>query len=217
MLIIGLEMQLWIILLSFAIFSSPLYGLTTSKSFKRHIHMKYIFPNQAISPTSYSVQHPASFNGSNLTTTSPGCTANTPNTLVCDNVLSAKLTDGVFGPLDSLCLDCYFAFGRNSSTRNSITFSLPFPISTIILYFFNSPTQFIGLPLLNVFGLSNISIDYFFDGNDVLGQTDSQLRNITLRLQQLISTVQINFSFPESSVIDWLLLSEVQFYNGEFD
>ena len=108
----------------------------------------------------------------------------------------------------------FFAFGRQSNNSlGRVTFTLPGSVSTVVLYFFNSPNTSIGLPMISVFTMRS-PVGYFFANNDDLNQTDSQLRNVTLHLQQLTSAVQLDFTFTNQSAIDWLLLSEVILYNG---
>uniref|UniRef100_A0A1X7SET6 Ig-like domain-containing protein n=1 Tax=Amphimedon queenslandica TaxID=400682 RepID=A0A1X7SET6_AMPQE len=154
----------------------------------------------------YDVTNSSSFNGSNLTSTDPSC----PTLRNCFGNTS-KLTDGDFGPMGSLNgqLGRFFAFNQNNSR---LTFFVVAPVSTVVLYFFNSPTDGIGLPQLNV---SNVgTIPYFFSNNDELTLTDSQLRTVTLLLNQELLLFQIDFTFPSNSRIDRFLVSEVQFFNG---
>ena len=152
---------------------------------------------------------PAPFNGSNLTTTGANCS---PPPIECS--APSKLIDGEFGPMDSLTgqLGRFFAFNQNDSRLN-------FPIGTnvakVVVYFFNSPADAIGLPLIKVIKLHNQLVPYFFSDNDDLTQTDSQLRTVTLQLSQEVSLVQLNFTFPNNSGVDWFLVSEVQLYNGK--
>ena len=136
--------------------------------------------------------------------------------MACLNSSNAKLTDGSIGPVTSISgsLGQFFAFGRQSSNSlGRVTFTLPGSVSTVILYFFNSPNTSIGLPMISVFTMGS-PVGYFFANNDDLSQTDSRLKNVTLHLQQLNSAVQLDFTFTNQSAIDWLLLSEVILYNG---
>ena len=154
--------------------------------------------------------NPASFDDSNLTTTGTNC----------DNVGSctvpSKLIDGEFGPMDSLIygqLGQFFAFNQNSSR---LSFTIGKNVSKVVVYFFNSPADAIGLPLIKVIKPSvNQPVPYFFSDNDDLTQTDSQLRTVALQLSQKLLSVQLDFIFPNNSRIDWFLVSEVQFYNGK--
>ena len=137
--------------------------------------------------------------------------------MACLNSSSGKLTDGNIGPATSISgnLGQFFAFGRQSSNSlGRVTFTLTSSVSTVVLYFFNSPNTSIGLPMISVFATGS-PVDYFFANNDDLSQTDSQLRNVTLHLQLLTSVVQLDFAFTNQSAIDWLLLSEVILYNSK--
>ena len=152
--------------------------------------------------------NPAPFNGSNLTTNGTNCS----NVRVCS--VPSKLIDGEFGPMDSLTgqLDQFFAFNQNSSRLN---FVFTTDVSKVVVYFFNSPADAIGLPLIKVIRAVNQPVPYFFSDNDDLTQTDSQLRTVTLQLSQELSLFRLDFIFPNNSRIDWFLVSEVQFYNGK--
>ena len=152
---------------------------------------------------------PAPFNGSNLTTTGANCS----NVGVCS--VPSKLIDGDFGPMDSLTgqLDQFFAFNQNSSRLN---FVFTTDVSKVVVYFFNSPADAIGLPLIKVIKPGNQTVvPYFFSDNGDLTQTDSQLRTVTLQLSQELNEFRLDFFFPSNSSIDWFLVSEAQFYNGK--
>ena len=157
--------------------------------------------------------NPAPFNGSNLTTTGANCPM-PPIGRPLECSASSKLIDGDFGPMDSLTgqLGRFFAFNQTGSRLN---FVFGTNVSKVVVYFFNSPAGAIGLPLIKVIKLGNQPVPYFFSDNDDLTQTDSQLRTVTLQLSQELSLVQLNFTFPNNSRIDWFLVSEVQFYNGK--
>ena len=127
----------------------------------------------------------------------------------------SKLIDGDFGPRDSLIgqLGRFFAFNQNGSRLN---FAFGTNVSKVVVYFFNSPADAIGLPLIKVIKPGNQTVPYFFSDNDDLTQTDSQLRTVTLQLSQQPGTeFRLDFTFPSNSSIDWFLVSEVQFYNGK--
>ena len=131
---------------------------------------------------------------------------------------NGKLVDGDIGPMNSIFdnLGEFFAFSRYSVDgigRITFTFEIANPVSSAVIYFFNSPNNFIGLPMISLYGVGS-QLSYVFDNNDDLRQNDSQLRNVTLNIQQLTSTVQLDFIF-NTSIIDWLLISEVKFYNGK--
>ena len=156
------------------------------------------------------MNNPAPFNDSNLTTTGANC----DNSGSCN--VPSKLSDNDFGPMDSLTgqLGRFFAFNQNDSRLN---FNIGTIVSKVVVYFFNSPADAIGLPLIKVINAKNRTVvPYFFSDNDDLTQTDSQLRTVTLQLSQQPETeFRLDFFFPSYSGIDWLLVSEVQFYNGK--
>ena len=162
-------------------------------------------------PAFYDVFKPAPFNGSSLTTTGANCQGNNRQRIECS--APSKLIDGDFGPMDSLIgqLGRFFAYNQNDSR---LSFTIGNNVSKVVLYFFNSPANAIGLPLIKVFfGIQ--PVPYFFSDNGDLTQTDSQLRTVTLQLSQEIGNFQLDFFFSSSSSIDWFLVSEVQLYSGK--
>ena len=89
------------------------------------------------------------------------------------------------------------------------------------LFFYNIPSSGIGLPPAELFWSDanavspEIPLSHVIVGNQDLGQDDTTLRNVSL----VVTTYQdadyrffrIHFTFPaEASLIDWVLLSEVQ-------
>ena len=148
---------------------------------------------------------PVPFNGSNLTTTGANC----DNAGGCS--VPSKLIDGEFGPMDSLIgqLGRFFAFNQNNSRLN---FLIGTNVAKVVVHFFNSPADAIGLPLIKVIKSVNQPVHYFFSDNDDLTQTDSQLRTVTLQLSQEPGIeFRLDFTFPSNSSIEWFLVSEVQF------
>ena len=143
------------------------------------------------------------FNGSDLTSTECG-----------DNCF--KLTDNIIGPIDSIYddLGSFFAFSRQLGAGRVLVL-LPVAVSRVVLYFFNSPKDSIGLPQITITELGDGSISYTYDDNNELDQNDSRLRNVSLILMESSNTFTINIIFIDSSQIDWFLLSEVEFYNGK--
>ena len=132
---------------------------------------------------------------------------------------NGKLNDGDIGPMNSISdnLGEFFAFSRHSVDgigRITFNFNSDTPVSRAVIYFFNSLNNSIGLPMISLYGVGGQPLSYVFDNNDDLRQNDSQLRNVTLNIQQLTAVVQLDFIF-NTSIIDWLLVSEVKFYNGK--
>ena len=170
-----------------------------------------------IDPTQYNIFNAVSFDGSNLTNTSSGCIMIGSGVRLRCFSTNGKLVDGDIGPMNSISdnLGEFFAFSRylSGDSTSRITFTFAADVSSAVLYFFNSPNNSIGLPMINVYGESSQLLNYVFDNNDDLRQSDSQLRNVTLNIQ-LTDVVQLDFIF-NTSIIDWLLISEVKFYNSK--
>ena len=180
----------------------------------KHLLLFFIFTNISV-PVFYDVNNPAPFNGSNLTTNGANCSMPQIGRPIECLALS-KLIDGDFGPMDSLIgqLGQFFAFNQiNNDSRLNFIFNTN--VLKVVVYFFNSPAEAIGLPLIKVIKPGNQPVPYFFSDNDDLTQTDSQLRTVTLQLNQKLGNFRLDFIFSNNSGINWFLISEVQFYNGK--
>jgi len=91
------------------------------------------------------------------------------------------------------------------------------------LFFYNIPSSGIGLPPAELFWSDNDPINpvrplsHVIVGNQDLSQDDRTLRNVSLVVTTDQDSIpdyryfRIRFTFPaETSLIDWILLSEVQ-------
>lgn len=172
-----------------------------------------------LAPLFYDIYNVVPYNGSYLTANSSGCHRSNPQLISCefDGVLEAKLTDGKGTQLTkSLDLNNYLAFSRYSEgSIGRVTASFMQPVSVVIIYFYNSPMDYIGLPCITTFKASAMPLSCYFSGNNDLTQTDSQLRTVTLNLSQEETLIQLDFTFSNNSRIDWFLVSEIQYYNGK--
>ena len=144
--------------------------------------------------------------------------------------MNTGLVDGDTGPLHSLSstnLHRFFAWNRTQTQPVTLRFGFQPPVtslSSVILYFFNYPTQQIGLPSVTLSGsfddrgMHTFPISYIYGNNGNLRNNDSQLRNVTLSITSSITIIQILFvdlSFPDNTDIDWILLSEVDICQGK--
>ena len=178
----------------------------------------------------YRIPIPNLFNGSTDTGTS--CIPTTKgDSLDCFdfNMNTRTLVDGDNGPLHSLSstnLHRFLAWNRTQTQPVTLRFGFLPPVSSlssVILYFFNYPTQWIGLPAVLLRGSSSSTgipfyeISYTYDNNDVLMNSDSQLRNLSLSITSNTTNIELLFIdlvFSKSSDIDWILLSEVDICGG---
>jgi len=119
-------------------------------------------------------------------------------------------------------LDTSKVFAWNREVNIVFTF-LPLEATNVRhvnLFFYNIPSRGIGLPPAELFW-SDIDpfnpdspLFHVIVGNQDLSQDDRTLRNVSLVVatNQSYRYFRIHFTFPsEISLIDWILLSEVQF------
>ena len=178
----------------------------------------------AIGFVNYDVGNAVPFKGSNLTNTGSGCVDSMFHAQVLECSPGAKLDDGFTGPVDSVFnnFTSFFSFSRESGKTGSLTFisqtNIPLSSVHIVLHFFNSPNHSIGLPSVSLTTLNLEPVAFTFDGNNDLSQADSTIRNVTLILDSSAPSdifVRIAFNFENNSRIDWLLISEVEFFNSK--
>ena len=178
----------------------------------------------------YQITRPNLFNGSSDNGTDCENTGN--HLLRCSDEFmnTHRLVDGDTGPLHSLSLTNLHRFlAWNRTQTKPVTLKFEFnpllsssSLSSVVLYFFNYPTQRIGLPSVTLRGSSSSSgnpfynISFFFNINDVLMNSDSQLRNVSLSINSNTDNIQVLFIdlvFTNTD-IDWILLSEVDICEG---
>ena len=106
---------------------------------------------------------------------------------------------------------------------NLVFISSATKVRQVNLFFYNIPSSGIGLPPAELFwsdaNLFNPAgpLSHVIVGNQDLSQDDRTLRNVSLVVTTDQSSIpnyrylRIHFTFPaETSLIDWILLSEVQ-------
>ena len=177
----------------------------------------------------YRIPIPNLFNGS--TDNGTGCTPTSEgDSLECFDFYmnTHRLVDGDTGPLYSLSstkLQKFLAWNRTQTQPVTLQFGFQpavSSLSSVVLYFFNYPTQWISLPSVTLRGSSSSSgnpfynISYIFDNNNALTNSDSQLRNLSLSITSntdniLLLFIDFQFVDPE---IDWILVSEVDISQG---
>ena len=176
----------------------------------------------------YLIPIPNLFNGS--TDGGTNCTSTPGDSLDCFDLKmnTQRLVDDDIGPLHSLSsanLHRFLAWNRTQTQPVTLRFGFQpavSSLSSVVLYFFNYPTQWIGLPSVTLRGSSSFSgnpfynISYFLNNNNALTNSDSQLRNLSLSITSNTDNVQvlfIDFQFVKLE-IDWILLSEVDICQG---
>ena len=160
----------------------------------------------------YDVINSVPFDSSVLTNSSIKCVPMNGR-LECDP--GGKLDDGVTGSgVDSIFdnLDLFFAFSRQSGKTGIMEYTLNASTSspTIDLYFFNQPSNSIGLPTISVSTVVNRPVPYLFSENSDLSRTDSTVKNVLLHLlpQDPINFITVKLEFTNDSEIDWTFVSE---------
>ena len=159
--------------------------------------------------------NPIAYNNSPIST--PLCESyDGGNTLDCSR--ASLLIDNDMGSAE---LDTSKVFAWNTEVNIVFTFPLPTKVRQVNLFFYNIPSSGIGLPPaelvwsdVNVLNPDN-PLSHVIVGNRDLSQDDRTLRNVSL----VVTTdsianyrfLRIRFTFPaEISLIDWILLREVQ-------
>ena len=184
----------------------------------------YSYYNTAIRYVNYTVENAASFNGDNTTATSILCEHITAEILACEP--GSKLDDNDNGPLNFLPMAInsykqFFAFSKDSGTPGILQFHFPNFYSdtlNIVLHFLNFRVQSISLPTVTVQDANSLTtFPFVFAENHDLQPNDARVRNVTLQtiLPTPVSSLRVRFSFENHDInTEWLLLSEVDFYNG---
>ena len=94
-------------------------------------------------------------------------------------------------------------------------------VNQVNLFFYNIPSSGVGLPPVELYWSSSSifpvlpenPLSYVIIGNQDLRQDDSTLQNVSLVVTSNTANYRnflIRFTFPGTSLIDWILLSEVQ-------
>ena len=161
---------------------------------------------------------PIAYNSS--PTTGPDCFPGSQDTLSCPGDVSLLDNDTGSTELDTSRV---FAWNREVSIVFTFPAISPTKVRQVNLFFYNIPSSGIGLPPAELFW-SNINptnpenlLSHDIVGNQDLSQDDRTLRNASLVVTTNQSSIadyrffRMRFTFPaETSLIDWILLSEVQ-------
>ena len=162
----------------------------------------------------YITPTPIAYN--NSPTTGPGCLQD-GDSLSCPSGI--LLGDNDTGSAE---LDTSKVFAWNREVSIAFTTSVATKVRQMNLFFYNIPSSGIGLPPAELFWSNvnafnpDIPLSHVIVGNQDLSQDDNILRNVSLVVTTDQSSIEyrffrIQFTFPaETSLIDWILLSEVQ-------
>ena len=168
----------------------------------------------------YTVPPPVPYQGT--PTDGDSCTL-VLDTLVCVGV--QRLTDGDFDSNDDF--DGVHAW--NGDTDIILRFNPNVVIKYVNLFFYNDPQATggpVGLPFIDLASSnqqsfpdqSTTTLSHTILGNQDLSQTDMGYRNVSVVVPIDLSDVQpsqffrIRLLFPETSLVDWALLSELQVF-----
>ena len=139
------------------------------------------------------------------------------NTRICPG--NGLLEDMDFGSAD---LDTSKVFAWNREVSIAFTFTAT-QVNQVNLFFYNIPSSGVGLPPAEFYWsdtdpqLPGNRLSHVIVGNQDLSQNDRTLRNVSLVVtgdqpQNNYRYFRVRFTFPaETSLIDWILLSEVHF------
>ena len=137
------------------------------------------------------------------------------NVRICQG--KGLLGDTDFGSAD---LDTSKVFAWNTAVSIAFTFTRT-QVNQVNLFFYNIPSSGVGLPPVELYWsdtdpqLPGNPLSHVIVGNQDLSQNDSTPRNVSLvvtteQSQSNYRYLRIRFTFPDTSLIDWILLSEVQ-------
>ena len=183
----------------------------------------------------YAVSLPGTYQG--ISTTDGNCGASNPDsnggpTISCGNNL--RLDNGVFDPGDNPADFMTGVHAWNSNTDIILIFTDPVVVKYVNLFFYNAPQATggpVGLPSVDLaysdndqsFGVQNtISLPHTVLGNQDLSQSNSSMgyQNVSVVVpislvgEELYRFFRIRLLFPETDVVDWTLLSEVQAFGN---
>ena len=182
----------------------------------------------------YTVSLPGTYQG--ISTTDANCGAANPDSnggpaISCGNNL--RLDNGVFDPGDNPADFMTGVYAWNSNTDIVLIFTDPVVVKYVNLFFYNAPQATggpVGLPSVDLaysdndqsFGVLNtIFPPHTVLGNQDLSQSNSSMgyQNVSVVVPISLNGVQLyNFRirllFPETTVVDWTLLSEVQAFGN---
>ena len=162
------------------------------------------------------IPRPTAYNNSPTSDPLVQCVSGLDNSYGCQG--NGLLTDMDFGSAD-LNTSKVFAWNREVSIAFAFTAT---QVNQVNLFFYNIPLSGVSLSPAELYWsdtnptLPENRLSYVIVGNQDLSQDDSTPRNVSL----VVTTDQndipdyrlfrIRFTFPGTSLIDWILLSEVQ-------
>ena len=158
---------------------------------------------------------PTTYNNSPISY--PGCSMGNPQSQLCPS--PGILTDEDFGSAD---LNTSKVFAWNREVSIAFSFGMTTQVNQVNLFFYNIPSSGVGLPPAELYWsvgnptLPQNLLSHVIVGNQDLSQDDRILRNVSLVVTTDQNSIpeygffRIRFTFPGTSLIDWILLSEVQ-------
>ena len=162
----------------------------------------------------YFDQLPTAYNNS---PTNPGGCGGDSSSITCRGF--ELLGDMNFGSAD---LDTSKVLAWNREINIVLYRTQSTRVNQVNLFFYNIPSSGVGLPPVELYWSTSSIIpqlpenllSHIIVGNQDLSQNDSTPRNVSLVVTNNPQTNYQNFrirsTFPETSLIDWILLSEVE-------
>ena len=185
------------------------------------IHL-YVFLLSPVSDVSQLIftPRPTAYNNSSTSDPLVQCVSSGNNGLGCAG--NGLLEDMDLGSAD---LNTSKVFAWNREVSIAFTFAAT-QVNQVNLFFYNIPSRGVGLPPAELYwGDNNPALpvnllSHAIVGNQDLSQDDRTLRNVSLVVTAVQSQgnyryLRVRFTFPaetsaQTSLIDWILLSEVQ-------
>ena len=159
---------------------------------------------------------PSAYNNSPTSDPLVPCVPGSNNDLSCPG--NGLLEDMDLGSAD---LNTSKVFAWNGEVSIAFTFAAMTQVNQMNLFFYNIPSRGVSLPPAELYWSDNNPrlpgnlLSHVIVGNQDLSQDDGTPRNISLVVttdqpQGNYRYLRIRFTFPETSLIDWILLSEVE-------
>lgn len=140
---------------------------------------------------------------------------------------SAVLTDGIAKPMLPPMPSQYIEWNKSSDGFTIVVDKNHMRMTQLDIYYYNSPTTGLGLPILSSIYVSSVKtsespvgpVPFFYANNQDLAQDDSQIRMVSIVINDIRNEIAmgqfVHFHFSYTSSRIWRSqLIEIQAYGG---